>query len=87
MTPQSEGERELAQLREWQKGVLENAASHAAERREYRSVLSAIIANGCRSASEIDGSLRCFFCGEDFDGTTEKHAPECAYIRAKKLTS
>jgi hypothetical protein len=45
-------------------------------------ILREIVANGCRVASECDGSLSCYFCGEDWYGDTEPHKPTCAYVKA-----
>jgi hypothetical protein len=37
-------------------------------------------------ASEVDGSLSCFFCGEYSPDTNERHRPNCAYVEAKRIT-
>ena len=49
-------------------------------------LLSAIVENGCRSASEIDGDLSCFFCGgwENIGSDEIKHDEDCPYILAKR---
>jgi hypothetical protein len=36
-------------------------------------------------AGEISGDPHCFFCGLVFFGESDKHAPSCIFVRAKKL--
>ena len=51
---------------------------------DFLEILSKIVDNGCEVASEIDGSISCYYCTAYLEGE-EEHDIDCLYKKVRKL--